>query len=459
MSDIIFVDELKRLISSGDKEALYELCRQAHPGTVAEAMSELEIQKIWQILKGLDIALRAEVFSNFELDMQVELVTGQNKREMAFLLEEMPADDRADLVKKLDDKLREEILPLVARAEREDIRKLAAYEDGTAGAVMNTDYAVLKQDLTISKAIEILRFQAPRKETIYYIYIVDSERKLIGFVSLKDIITAKADSSIKDIMHTDVIKANVNDDQEDIAKLIEKYDLIAVPIVDDNDVMIGIVTHDDALDIIRQEQTEDMEKFMGIAGLHEVGDYLSTTAWEHFSKRAYWVVGLAAMGLVSGIIIHSHEAALMNMILLAMYMPMIADAGGNTGSQAATVIVRALALGQLKTGDFFKVIFKELRISLCLGAILAVLAFGRVLFLSRSANVPAGYSLHGIATAIAVALGVQVVSATLVGAILPLLAAKFKQDPAIVASPALTTIVDITGLLIYFTTAKLILGV
>ena len=459
MSDAILLEELKKLISLKDKTAIRELCRQAHPGTVAEAMSELDIAEIWDVLKILDIALRAEVFSNFELDKQVEMATGQSKHEMAFLLEEMAPDDRADLVKKLDDKLREEILPLVARAEREDIRKLAAYEDGTAGAVMNTDYAVLRQDATIAKAIEILRFQAPRKETIYYIYVVDADRKLIGFVSLKDIITAKADSLIREIMHTDVIKANVNDDQEDIAKLIEKYDLIAIPIVDDGDHMIGIVTHDDALDIIRQEQTEDMEKFMGIAGLHEVGDYLSTTAWEHFSKRSYWVIGLAAMGLVSGLIIHSHEAALMNMILLAMYMPMIADAGGNTGSQAATVIVRALALGQLKTSDFFKVILKELRISLCLGAILALLAFGRVLFLSRSSAVPEGFSLSSIATAIAVALGLQVVSATLVGATLPLLAVKFKQDPAIVASPALTTIVDITGLLIYFTTAKLILGV
>jgi len=459
MTNPILIPELRELISANDVESIRNFCQQTHPGTVAELLGAMENPEIWQILHMLDVPLRAEIFSNFELDKQVELATGQNRKDMAGLLEEMPPDDRADLVNKMDGKLRDEILPLVAKAEREDIRKLVSYKEGTAGAVMSTDYAVLKPEIGISQAIEQLRLQAIGKETIYYVYIVDDARKLIGFVSLKDLIMAKPSQLIKDVMHHDVIKANVNDDQEIVATLIEKYDLIAIPIVDDNESIIGIVTHDDALDIIRQEQTEDMEKFMGIAGRHEIGDYLNTSSWRHFSKRAYWIVGLAALGLVSGMIIHSFEATLMNMLILALYMPMVADTGGNTGSQSATVVVRALALGQLLPRDFLKVIFKELRVSFLLALILGVLSFGKVIFLSRGSDIPLGYSLPGIAFAIGIALGLQVITATLIGAVLPLIAAKFKQDPAVVASPALTTIVDITGQLIYFTTAKLLLGI
>jgi magnesium transporter len=260
-------------------------------------------------------------------------------------------------------------------------------------------------------------------------------------------------------MHQDAIHACVNDDQEAVARLIEKYDLIAVPIVDENNVLVGIVTHDDAIDIIRQEQNEDMEKLMAIAGSHEIADYLRTPWWKHFSKRVYWIVGLAALGLFSGMIIHSFEQTLMNLLILALYMPMVADTGGNTGSQAATVVVRALALGQLRPKDFLKVLFKELQVSLGLAAVLGLLSFGKVMYLSRGSEIPLGYSLTKIAFAIAVALGLQVITATLIGAGLPLLVARFKHDPAVVASPALTTIVDITGLLIYFCTAKILLGV
>jgi len=460
MTNPILIPELRKLISANDVESIRQFCQKTHPETIVELLSGLETAEIWQVLNMLDAPLRAEIFSTFDLDRQIELVIGQNRRDMAQLIEEMPPDDRADLVKKLDEKLREEILPLVSRVEREDIRKLVAYKEGTAGAVMSTDYAVLKPpEIGISQAIEQLRLQAPGKETIYYVYVIDGDRKLIGFVSLKDVIMAKPGQLIKDVMHSDVIKANVNDDQEVVARLLEKYDLIAIPIVDENNVMVGIVTHDDALDIIRQEQTEDMEKFMGIAGRHEVGDYLNTSSWKHFSKRAYWIVGLAALGLVSGIIIHSFEATLMNMLILALYMPMVADTGGNTGSQSATVVVRALALGQLRPRDFLKVIFKEFKISFLLALILGLLSFGKVILLSGRSEISYGYSLPRIATAIAVALGLQVITATLIGAVLPLIAARFKQDPAVVASPALTTVVDITGLLIYFTTAKLLLGI
>lgn len=378
---------------------------------------------------------------------------------LAGLITDMAPDDRVDLLKRLPMEKRETLLPEIARAEREDIRRLSLYPEGTAGAVMTSDYAMLHPELTAGEAINRLRFEAPNKETIYYAYIVDKERKLQGFVSLKDLILAHPEKRISEIMHKDMIFSRAMDDQEDAAHKIRKYDLIALPVVNEEGALLGIITHDDAIDIITQEHTEDMEKLMAITGRHEAGVYLKTPAWTHFKNRAYWIVGLAALGLVSGIIIHSFETTLMHMIILALYMPMVADTGGNTGSQSATVIVRALALKEISTRDALWVLFKEFKIAFLLALILGTLSWGKVMFLSRGTEIPAGFNLSMIGAAIAIALGLQVITATMIGAMLPLAAAKLKFDPAVVASPALTTIVDITGLLIYFTTAKMLLGI
>lgn len=216
---------------------------------------------------------------------------------------------------------------------------------------------------------------------------------------------------------------------------------------------------DDALDVLTQEHQEDVEKLMAIRGSHQAGAYLKTPALVHFKNRAVWIVGLAGLGLISGLIIHSFEASLMNLLILALYMPMVADTGGNTGSQSATVVVRALALGEIAPRDAWRVLFKELQISVLLALILGLLSWGKVLFLSQGTELPPGYALGTVGAATAIALALQVVTATLIGAVLPLVAARLNKDPAVVASPALTTIVDITGLLLYFTTAKLLLGI
>ncbi len=272
-------------------------------------------------------------------------------------------------------------------------------------------------------------------------------------------ILAKPTEAIEDEMHREVMSVGIGDDQEDVAHTIERYDLLAVPVVNGGGMLVGIVTHDDAFDIIRQEQTEDIEKFMSITGSHAAGEYLKTSALRHFSNRVYWLAGLAALGLVSGLIIHSFEQTLTSMIILALYMPMVADTGGNAGSQSATLVVRALALGEVRPRDAFRVLRKELGVALLIAIVLGLLSFGKVLFLSHSSVIPPDLSLIQIAVAIAVALGVQVITATMIGALLPLMAAAAKLDPAVVASPALTTVVDITGLLLYFGTAKLLLGV
>ncbi len=455
----LLLPELREILAAGDSKTLRNFCESGHPAVIAELVSALSSEEAWTVLRHADTPLRSEIFSHLDEDLQVEIVGSLRRKEVAQLLADMSPDDRADLFKRLPENLRESVLPALAQAEREDIRRLSSYQEGTAGAVMTSDYATLSPQLTAAQAIEHLRQVAPDKETIYYAYVVDDHRKLLGFVSLKDLIVALREACVGDIIHPDVIFARVEDDQEDVARKIQKFDLLALPVINGGDALVGIVTHDDAMDIITQEQTEDMEKFMAIGGTHEDAVYMKTSVWGHFRNRYPWIIALAILGMVSGFIVQSFEGLLMQFAILAAFMPMLADTGGNTGSQSATLVVRALALKEVSTKDIFRILAREARVAVLLALLLGVIAFGRVFFFGGGSSIPDNFSLIRIAFAISLALGLQVVTSTLVGALLPLGAARMKWDPAVVASPALTTIVDITGLLIYFTTAKLLLGI
>ncbi len=442
-----------------DPDQFEEFCKTNHPAVVAEQISHLSPTDAWDKLKLLDPSLRAEIFTHLDTHFQIQMIENLKRYDAALLLSDMPPDDRADLFMIIPEDKRELILPALAQAEREDIRRLTSYKENTAGSVMTSDYAPLSPDLTVSQAIEHLRKVAPDKETIYYAYVLNDQRKLMGFVSLKDLIIANRNAKVKDIMHSEIILAHVNDDKEDAARKIQKYDLIALPVINDNDALVGIITYDDAIDIITQEHTEDMEKFMAISGSHEVANYINASAWMHFKNRAGWVVALAVLGLVSGFIVQRFEGLLIQFAILATFMPMLADTGGNTGSQSATMVVRALALKEISAKDILRILLKEAKVGLYLGLLLGVIAYARVIFFGGSDSVPPEFSIHMIGVAIALALAFQVITATLIGALLPIAASWMRQDPAVVASPALTTIVDITGLLIYFMMAKLILGV
>lgn len=453
----LLVPELKKMISTGDSKALRYFCETAHPAIVADLISPLEGEEVWTVLQHADSTLRADIFSHLDEDIQVEIVEILSRVDIAGLLTNMAPDDRVDLFKQLPENIRESVLPAIAQAEREDIRRLIAYEEGTAGAVMTSDYATLSPQLTATQALERLREVAPDKETIYYAYVVDNKRKLLGFVSLKDLILSSRYTQVKNIMHPEVVFARVNDDQENAARKIQKYDLLALPVINKEDALVGIITHDDALDVITQEQTEDMEKLMAISGSHEDSAYMKTSIWGHFKNRSPWVIVLAVLGLISGFIVQSFESILLQVTVLAAFMPMLADTGGNTGSQSATLVVRALALKEISSRDILKILAREFCIALLLAMLLASMAYGRVFLFSGGLTIPESLSVAKIGLAVSTALGIQVITSTLVGALLPLGASKMKLDPAVVASPALTTVVDITGLLIFFTTAKIIL--
>ncbi len=445
--------------SSGSSGQFEEFCRTNHPGVVAEKLTSFSPEDAWTSLKHLEPSLRAEIFTHLDTDFQIEIIENLKRYDAALLFSDMPHDERADLFMLIPEDKQETILPALAQAEREDIRRLTAYEEDTAGSVMTSDYAPLSPDLTASEAIEHLRKVAPDKETIYYAYILDGQRKLMGFVSLKDLIIAERNTNIRDIMHTEVILAHVDDDKEDAARKIQKYDLLALPVVNDNDALVGIITYDDAIDIITQEQTEDLEKLMAISGSHDVSSYINSSSWTHFKNRAGWVVALAFLGFVSGFIVQRFEGLLAQFAILATFMPMLADTGGNTGSQASTMVVRALALKEITVKDIFKIMAKEGKVGLYLGVLLGIIAYGRVIFFGGAGPMPAGTSINMVGIAIAAALALQVVTATLMGSLLPIIASWMNQDPAVVSSPSLTTIVDITGLLIYFMMVKMVLGV
>ncbi|QLA16868.1 magnesium transporter [Desulfolutivibrio sulfoxidireducens] len=457
------VTELIRAAESGEHPGITaeRLCavRSAVKDVPGDATPGSATLLIRRVLAAVDPQRRAEIFVNLSQDAQIETALAMTRAEATVLVAAMPPDDRVDLLKRIPAECRQAVMPALAHVEREDIRRLSSYAEGTAGAVMTSEYAALNPEMTAEAAIGKLRLEAPDKETIYYAYVLDAARGLLGFVSLKDLILARPESLVSELMNREVIFARADEDQEEVVKKIARYDLLALPVVDERGVLVGIVTHDDAIDVLHQEHTEDMEKFAAITGSHEGQAYLRTSALGHFRNRAFWVVILAALGLVSGFIISSFESTLANLLILTLYMPMIAAAGGNVGSQSATVVIRALTLGHIRPRDALRVFLKEFQVAALLGGILAILTFAKVSFLSHGTVLPEGVTLAKVGLVVGLALCAQVITATILGAALPILAVRLGRDPAVAASPSLTTLVDITGLLLYFGAAKVILGV
>lgn len=458
MKNPLLVPELKELLESGEDEILNDFCSSSHPADAADFVAALDPAEIRELLDRIDPFLAAAIFTHFDVDTQEEVAGGMDRQEAARILAHMSSDDRIEVFRRLTKRQQEAVLPAMGDEDREDMRHLASYEPGTAGAVMNSDYVALRPYFTVDEAITKMRQEAPDKETIYYAYVIDGQGRLIGFVSLKALILASPDRRIESIMHRDVIFVRTSDRREEAAKKISRYDLLALPVVGPDDTLVGIITHDDAIDIIHREHTESFEKHMAITGGYE-GLYLKTSAWRHFRRRVSWIAGLAALGFTTGYVIHSYEATIFNLVILTFYIPMLADTGGNAGSQTAAVVIRALTHQEIVPRDALKVFFKEFQVSIMLAAILGAMAFAKVIFLSYGSELPVTHPLYVVAAVIALALGVQVITSTFIGAALPIAAKRLNLDPGIVASPGLTTVVDITGLILYFTLAQVLLGV
>lgn len=442
--------QILQLIEENNKELLPEAVQEMPTIEVAEILQSIPIEQMEEVLLAFDVDLQGLLFSNFEEQVQHELFELLEIDVFAEIFMYMDSDVRADFYQMLESEDQIKLLPFLNKKVREDVIALSAYPPETAGGIMSTDFATIIDDMSVAQSLEKIRKDAPSRKMVYYVYVVDKQMKMKGFVTLKDLIMESPETSVSEVVRSDFIFALVNEDREIVAKKIEKYDLVAIPVLNKMMQLVGIISHDDALDVIRAEHTEDMEKFMGIVHSGDDSDYFQTGILQHFKKRAVWLIILAAVGIISGMIIHSFEATLEKLIILALYMPMMADTGGNSGSQAATVVIRSMALGQVSLKNWWRVLLKEFSISVLLSVCLALMAFAKILFLSYETTIPEAYSLTNIAIIISFALALQVITSTVIGAGLPLLVKTFKGDPAVVASPAITTVVDITGLLIYF---------
>lgn len=449
----LLVPDLRELIHAGEVSALHDFLEESHPGRIAEIIEDLDPPEGDVLFRSLTPRFRAEVTSYLDAESQTRLVGAMSSREAADLLHVMSHDERADLVQRLDEDFVEQVLPQLAQAERDDIRRLAMYEPGTAGSVMTTDYVTLSPKHTVGEALERLRYEAPDRETIYCCYIVDDDRRLIGFVSLKKLILSRRAALVGEIMQRDVISARVDEDQEEAARLIDRYALIAIPIVDADDRLLGIITHDDAMDILRREQTEDMLAFGAVSKPAEPDEesYLEGSIAESVRRRVGWLLLLFLGGTVTRFVIESFDWVDKRFPTIAFdsLIPLLIGTGGNAGSQTVGTIIRGLALGEIQRGDTWKVILREMTTGFSLGLLLGSAGF---LFT---------WQIHGDSPLFALVISMAILGicvwANVVGALVPLLAERFNIDPAVVSAPLISTLVDATGLVIFYGIAILLL--
>ncbi|WP_054698947.1 magnesium transporter [Desulfosarcina cetonica] len=386
--------EIARLADCSDAQLSREqldALRSLHPSDIAETLDEsgCSPSQIVEILVQIGNHRSSDAFAQLDIETQQACLEATNAQTMLRFVENMEPDDRVDLLKAVDDDVREAIMPLIAQAERNDIRRLWKYEEGTAGAVMTTEYAVLPQHITVSEALEQMRLQAPNKETIYTIHITDGQRHLLGILSLRDLIMSKPRITLDTIMQTRVISVPHEMAEEEVAAVIAKYDLLAVPVVDAENRLLGIITVDDVIDIIEAESTEDFQRISAVVPFEE--GYFRRSLPRLFWNRFLWLALLLFTSLLSTTIMEMNSGVLHQMVALAFFIPMVTGTCGNAGTQSATMMVRSLALGEVDPGDFLRVFRRELFMGLALGVTLGLMAYFRVYLQDR--NVLLGWTV------------------------------------------------------------------
>jgi len=454
MSNLLVLPDLREMLLEHDDAGLAQVVTELHPATIADFSEGLSVEETWQLLDHAPVTRQADVLAFFPPPKQVEMVSGAGRHLISKLLEAMPHDDRVEVLRQLDPEVVEDLLPLVAKADREDIRRLLSYPEDSAGAMMTTDYAWLPREITVAQAIDDLRRQASDKETIYYVYVLDENRRLLGFVSLRHLILAKPMARIADIMETEVISVRVDADREEVVKTVQRYDFLAIPVIDEQHRLVGIITHDDAIDVVVEEATEDALHQAGVASIDE--SYIDAPFREIWMKRAVYLAGffVAEAVLVTSAMNH-FEAAISTIVVLASFIPLCISTGGNSGAQAATLITRALAVGDVTLKDWWRVLKHELWMGLALGTTVGIVGFLFATF--TSASVLEGVNRWMLALVIGQSVACICLWGTVLGSMLPLLFKRAGIDPGYASSPFVATLVDATGIIIYFTFAQLYL--
>lgn len=442
-------DELNQLIMNKDYPLLKDELQKAQPADIAELLDSLNERQSLLVFRLLPKEIAANVFSYLSLEKQAELFNLINEKELADILSDLYFDDKVDLLEEMPANVVKKILRHTSDVERKLINQFLMYPDFSAGSLMTIEYVDLKKEMLVGDALEKIRRIGLDKETIYTCYVINAQRHLEGIVSLKELVLSSVDKKVGEIMHENPIYVKTHDDQEYISELFKKYDLLALPVVDNERRLVGIITVDDIIDVIEEENTEDFYKMAAVQPTTE--EYINSGVLMLARQRIPWLLVLMISATFTGYIIRSFEDALESMLVLAAFIPMIMDTGGNAGSQASTLVIRSIVLGEIEFKDILKVIWKEMRVSALVGVILAFVNFLRIYFLE-------GYSL-AIALTVSVTLLCTVIIAKIIGGSLPILAKKLRLDPAIMASPLITTIVDALALIIYFYSATWFIGI
>ena len=427
-----------------------------NPNDIAGIFDSLEEHRIPVMYRLLPKELAAEVFVEMEPDAQELLIKGFSDNELKEVLDELYVDDAADLVEEMPANVVKRILKHADPDMRTAINQILRYKEYSAGSIMTTEYVSLRPHMTVEEAILRIRRQGVDKETIYTCYVTDSSRKLLGLVSVKDLLLAADDETpIRDIMTTNVIFASTSTDQEEVARMLSKYNFLAMPVLDSESRMVGIVTFDDAMDVMEEEATEDIEMMAGMTPSEK--PYLKSTPFELFKNRFPWLSMMMVSATFTGLIMTSFEDALAKVIALSAFIPMLMGTGGNSGSQSSVTVIRGLSLGELSFKDIGAVLWKELRTAVLCGLGLAIVCFAKIWLIDKMLFGNEEITLM-VDLVVCCALCVTVIIAKAVGAVLPMVAKVLGADPAVMASPFITTIVDAVSLLVYFLFAKLILG-
>jgi magnesium transporter len=455
MTNTLYLPELREMLATSDTEELREFCQALHPARTAEFMEGLSADEAWAVLQHADPQLRSEIFGYFDRDKQLEILETTDRAQVGSLLAHLPPDDRVDMVRALSPELVEHLLPFVPVKQRRDILRLLSYPEGTAGAMMTTNFARLREGLTVREAWEQLASEAEGLETIYYIYIVDEEEHLRGAISARRLVSVigRPLTQIDELMEHEVVSVDATDDREHVAEIVAQYDLGAIPVVDNEHHLLGIITHDDVIDIVREEAAEDVYKMGAVAPLVESENYLETSFATIWRKRTVWLSCLFVAELFTFTALSYFEAAIAKLVVLSLFVPLCISTGGNSGSQAATLITRAMAMGHVTMSDWLRVLRHELVMGLALGLTLGVIGFFRAALTPES--VLNGAERWPLAMVVGQAVTVICLWGTLVGSMLPLVFRRLNVDPAYASSPFVATFVDVTGIIIFFTIAQM----
>jgi len=456
------LDELVRALEAEDQSAIRRHAGEVHYADLASAYEELDPGKHALFLKTIGPELAADMIVELPDSMIEAALDHFTASELKVLFRELSDDDRVDILQDVGDEARLRFLGMLGPEDEELTRSLLRYAEDTAGGRMTTHFGRLSASMSVKQAIDTLRRSQESTETLARIFVVDGRGQLRGKVRLRDLAFNTWDTPVRDIMQEVPSEQRVlaTDDQEDAANLLLKYDLVVLPVVDEFDHLLGIITYDDAMEILQEESTEDIEKLAGIAGEQSERNYLNTTIATHFKRRFVWLLGLALLAIASGYVMMRFENTLTSVFLLSLYLPMVVAAGGNTGGQASTMVIRAMSLGEITPGSASRVLWKELRLGAILGLLLgACIAIVTVLVLPAfRPELPEGVGFTRFGLTVACALAAQVVTSTVTGALLPIGARAIRLDPAAVAAPAITTLVDVSGMVLYFTIAQAMLG-